>query len=329
MRKTLFLFGLLAFLTLENNAQTTVTDVDGNVYNIVTIGTQVWMKENLKTTKYNDGTAIPLVENNTLWAYHTTPGYCWYNNDSASYKNTYGALYKWYAVSITTNGGKNICPANWHVPTHDEWTTLERTICTSGTCATDFPYDNSTTGGRGTDEGSKLRETGYVHWVSPNIGATNSSGFTALPGGYREYGADFGFIGSEARWWSATEYDSTCAWGRHLVTSFTTIFRSKYYYKYTGFSVRCVMDSTTPIKEINYDKNIQFYPNPAIDRLFINITDRQDSKMQVYSIIGECVYESVLTSGANMIDICSLKSGIYLVRLTGADWTIQRKLIKN
>ena len=96
-----------------------VVDIDGNVYHTVTIGTQVWMVENLKTTKYNDGTAIPLVTDNTAWGALTTPGYCWYNNDSATYKNTYGALYNWYAV----NTGK-LAPTGWHVPTDSEWTVL-------------------------------------------------------------------------------------------------------------------------------------------------------------------------------------------------------------
>ena len=96
-----------------------VVDIDGNVYHTVTIGTQVWMVENLKTTRYNDGTAIPLVTDGTAWAALTTPGYCWYNNDSATYKNTYGALYNWYAV----NTGK-LAPTGWHVPTDSEWTVL-------------------------------------------------------------------------------------------------------------------------------------------------------------------------------------------------------------
>jgi len=138
------------------------SDIDGNVYNTITIGTQIWMKENLKTTKYNDGSSIPLVTDNTAWINLSTPGYCWYNNDAATYKSAYGAMYNWYTV----NTGK-ICPPNWHVPTDTQWETLITYL-----------------GGK-IIAGGKMKETGTAHWTSPNIGATNETGFTALPGGYR------------------------------------------------------------------------------------------------------------------------------------------------
>jgi len=103
----------------NNPTPSTVTDIDGNVYHIVAIGTQVWMAENLKTTKYNDGTFIPLVTDSTAWGNLSTPGYCWYNNDAATYKNTYGALYNWFTV----NTGK-LSPKGWHIPSDTEWETL-------------------------------------------------------------------------------------------------------------------------------------------------------------------------------------------------------------
>jgi uncharacterized protein (TIGR02145 family) len=115
---------------------TAVTDKDGNVYHTVTIGTQTWMVENLKTTKYNDGTAIPFITDNSAWANLTTPGYCWYNNDSTTYKNMYGALYNWYAVSTG-----NLAPKGWHVATDAEWTTLQNYLITNG-----YNYDGSTSG---------------------------------------------------------------------------------------------------------------------------------------------------------------------------------------
>jgi len=161
----------------------TMTDRDGNVYTSVTIGTQTWMVENLKTTKYKDGTDIPLVTDDTEWANLNTPGYCWYNNDAATYKNSYGALYNWYAVST----GK-LCPTGWHVPTDAEWTTL-----------TTYLGGESVAGG-------KLKELGTTHWTTPNTGATNETGFAALPGGYIYYDGTFDFIGNIGGWWSATEY---------------------------------------------------------------------------------------------------------------------------
>jgi len=195
-----------------------VTDIEGNVYNTVTIGTQTWMAENLKTTKYNDGTAIPLVTNSTEWGNLTTPGYCWYNNDEASYKNTYGALYNWHTV----NTGK-LCPTDWHVPADAEWTTLVNYLGGSNVA------------------GAKMKETGTTHWVTPNTGATNESGFTALPDGNRYFYGTFYDIGYIGYWWSSTEYSATSAYCWTLGYGSAYIYRH-YYSKELGLSVRCVRD---------------------------------------------------------------------------------------
>jgi len=192
-----------------------VTDYDGNVYPVVTIGTQTWMVGNLKTTKYNDGTAIPFVTDNTEWFSLTTPGYCWYNNDEAGYKNPYGALYNWHTV----NTGK-LCPTGWHVPTTYEWTTL-----------TDYLGGESVAGG-------KLKEADTTHWDSPNTGATNESGFTALPGGS---GTGSFKIGSLGHYWSSTENSSIEAWSRRMSYDNGGSYSSRNYKKH-GFSVRCVKD---------------------------------------------------------------------------------------
>lgn len=194
-----------------------ISDIDGNVYNIVNIGAQVWMKENLKTTKYKDGTAIPLVTNNTEWSALATPAYCWYNNDEATYKAVYGALYNWHTV----NTGK-LCPTGWHVPTDAEWTTL-----------TTYLGGESVAGG-------KLKETGTIHWTTPNTGATNESGFTALPGGYRELDGSFKTINYNGNWWSSTEASTSHVWYRGLYE--TTTVRSSHA-KGVGFSVRCIKDN--------------------------------------------------------------------------------------
>jgi uncharacterized protein (TIGR02145 family) len=215
-------------LTFTTTSSTSVTDVDGNNYNTVTIGTQVWMKENLKTTKYNDNTTIPLVTDNTIWTALTTPGYCWYNNDATGYKATYGALYNWYAVDAASNGGKNICPTDWHVPTDAEWTTL-----------TTYLGGESVTGG-------KLKSTGTIEggdglWFSPNYGATNETGFTALPGGHRNFDGTFSGNGYSGHWWSSTEYSSTNAFGQFIGCSYSDVFRLNYS-EQSGFSVRCLRD---------------------------------------------------------------------------------------
>lgn len=192
-------------------------DIDGNIYNTVTIGTQVWMKENLKVTSFNDGTPIPLITDNTEWRILSSPGYCWYKNDEAAYAGTYGALYNWYTVS------NNLCPVGWHVPSDKEWTTL-----------TDFLVDEKVAGG-------KLKETGTTHWLSPNTGATNETDFTALPGGYCNFNGEYNFISSYGYWWSATQVNSTYSWPRSIPYSNITVDRLPND-KRNGMSVRCVKD---------------------------------------------------------------------------------------
>jgi uncharacterized protein (TIGR02145 family) len=216
---TLFCIGLTGL-----QAQT-VIDIEGNVYKTVTIGKQVWMKENLKTTKYNDGKAILLVTDDKAWGALTTPAYCWYKNDAKSYKNTYGALYNWYTVN--TN---KLCPKGWHVPADEEWTTLTTTL-----------GDESVAGG-------KLKEKGTTHWESPNAGATNESGFTALPSGYRNFAGAFDISGSNAIffrsngcWWSSTEHYDFNAYYRRLYNAINEIY-SSLSAKQFGYSVRCLRD---------------------------------------------------------------------------------------
>jgi uncharacterized protein (TIGR02145 family) len=210
-------------------APESVTDIDGNVYPIVQIGDQVWMAENLKTTTYNDGTPIELVENNADWSNNTTGAYCWYNNNEAFSANTYGALYNWYTV----NSG-NLCPDGWHVPTDAEWKTLEMYLGMS-------QAEANNTGYRGTNEGSKLAGNAAL-WNDGNLendSEFGSSGFTALPGGRRGSNGSFDYAGGRGYWWSATEYDAIYAWGRYLYYYFSFVTRN-YYTKVDGFSVRCL-----------------------------------------------------------------------------------------
>ena len=197
----------------------TMTDQDGNVYKTVTIGTQTWMAENLRTTKYNDGTAIPLVTNNTTWVNLTTAAYCNYKNTSNTDTiATYGRLYNWYTV----NTGK-LAPTGWHVPTDAEWATL-----------TTYLGGESVAGG-------KLKEPGTTHWRSPNTVATNETGFTALPGGYRKNTGYFILIGTGGYWWSATENYASDVWGRAMNYIYSEVY-SDDASKKLGFSVRCVRD---------------------------------------------------------------------------------------
>jgi len=199
----------------------TMTDQDGNVYKTVTIGTQIWMAENLRTTKYNDGTAISNVTGATEWANLTTGAYCNYNNTTNTDTiATYGRLYNWYAV----NTGK-LAPTGWHVPTDAEWSTL-----------TDY-------WGREGFAGGILKETGTTHWISPNVEATNEAGFTALPGGLRgsEVSYAYGGVGVSGNWWSSTERNTLNAWYRNMFYGYSFVSRF-YVIKELGGSVRCVKD---------------------------------------------------------------------------------------
>jgi uncharacterized protein (TIGR02145 family) len=220
--------------TITSSSNTTVTDADGNVYHTVKIGTQTWTVENLRTTKYNDSTAIPLVTDNTAWGNFTIPGYCWFNNDTATYKTTYGALYNWYAVKT----GK-LAPAGWHVPMDAEWDTLQNYLIAHG-----YNYDNTTTG-------NKIAKAmaAQTNWatntntgaIGNNLSTNNRSGFSALPGGYRTNSGGFNGVGNGGYWWSASEYTASYAFDRGLSNNFSDL-NSYGYNKSYGFSVRLLRD---------------------------------------------------------------------------------------
>lgn len=205
----------IAYGTLQEFS-TKIADIDGNIYNTVSIYDKLWIVENLKTTRYNDRTTIPLVTDNAAWSLLATPGSCYYNNDDITYKSTYGGLYNWFAVST----GK-LCPIDWHVPSDTEWTAF-----------TDFMAGEIIAGGR-------LKEIGTAHWLTPNTGATNDNGFTALPGGSRDNTGNFNNIGQDGNWWSSSEYDANSSWYRNMNYNVSSIYRN-YYSKAKGLSVRCI-----------------------------------------------------------------------------------------
>ena len=224
----------VVFTTLQNYG--TVTDFDGNVYNTITIGAQVWTVQNLKTTHYRNGTAIPNVTDNAAWAALSTGAYCNYNNDVANVA-TYGRLYNWYAAT----DANNIAPAGWHLPSYNEWQTLINYL-------------------GGLDiAGGKAKETGLIHWLAPNEGADNSSGFTSLPAGSRYYiypangnpeRSSFLHLGYSADWWTSTTSINNPQNAPFITNEWynTYMYRSGfvggigYYDKRTGYSVRLVKD---------------------------------------------------------------------------------------
>lgn len=222
-------------LSIIQTIQVGVNDLDGNRYKVIIIGDQIWMAENLRTTKYNDGASIPLVTDYTEWSNLTNPGYCWYqNNDNYGY--TVGALYNWYAAK-----SNKLCPTGWHVPTDAEWTTMENYLIANG-----FNYDGTTTSNKiakalaSTTEWVSSSETGAVG-NTDYPSKRNATGFTALPGGYRIWDGTFDHITYYGIWWSATEDDASSAWFRSLSFISSSMVRS-YYGKNYGFSVRCIKD---------------------------------------------------------------------------------------
>jgi uncharacterized protein (TIGR02145 family) len=204
----------------------TVKDIDGNTYNTVQIGTQCWTKENLKVTKYNDGSVIQLDTSGGIsgngtgqtWSARTTGARTVYGQDTSNIA-IYGYLYNWYAVANI----KGLCPSGWHVPNESEWSTLMTNYLGGETVA-----------------GGKMKTTGITYWLNPNTGATNEGGFSALPGGCR-FNDRFTNIRGTALFWSTTESNNYLAWYRLLNANSGYGYRISNS-KSTGASIRCLKD---------------------------------------------------------------------------------------
>ncbi|MCD6379748.1 fibrobacter succinogenes major paralogous domain-containing protein [bacterium] len=207
----------------------TVIDGEGNTYQTINIGDQWWMAENLRVHCYRNGDSIPNVTDNTEWKDLTTGACCNYGNDELKVA-TYGRLYNWYAIGDS----RGIAPVGWHVPSDEEWQELETFLGMSQSDAEDSGY-------RGTDEGGKLKESGTNHWYSPNTGATNESGFAALPGGSRDGDGSYAGMGYSALFWPSDEINASIVWSRRLGYYDSDIYRTGSM-KHLGFSVRCVRD---------------------------------------------------------------------------------------
>jgi len=207
----------------------TVTDIDGNVYQTVLIGNQCWMMENLKVTHYRNGEPIPKVMNKIKGFHLSTGAYCDYNNDE-SISAVYGRLYNWFAIG----DNRGLAPDGWHIPSDYEWKQLEMHLGMSQAAADAIEW-------RGTDEGGKLKETGTSHWNSPNAGATNESGFTALPGGFSDLNGFYDLMGFLGYFWSSSESNTDSSWKRCLACSGSQVYRY-HHAKQHGCSIRCIKD---------------------------------------------------------------------------------------
>jgi uncharacterized protein (TIGR02145 family) len=302
-----FVFGLIRI-----HAQT-VTDIEGNVYNTVTLGSQVWIAGNLKTTKFNDNTSIPPVTDPTTWAALSTPGYCWYNNDAGSYKATYGALYNWFAV----NTG-NLCPTGWLIPTYDQWTVLITYLTNNA-----YGY-----GGSGSDIAKSMASTsGWTIYTSAgsvgnNQASNNSSGFTALPGGYRGVDGVFQEISIGTYWWSSTEYSPAYSYLQYL--------RYDSYYcnwartdKLAGYSVRCLKDLSTDIPNPS-TAIIEIYPNPVSGILNIDYKNESFETVSILNSQGVLMLKEKTITPGQQIDFSKYVSGLYFLEFVKTSGEIKR-----
>ncbi|MBN2105636.1 fibrobacter succinogenes major paralogous domain-containing protein [bacterium] len=204
--------------TENKHATGTVTDIDGNTYQTIKIGSQWWMAENLKVKHYRNGDLIPYVPKELDWYKLYTHGCCIYDSDTSNF-NTYGLLYNWHAV----NDWRDIAPEGWHVPSEGEWQTLMVTL------------------GGDTIAGGRMKESGTAHWNSPNTGATNESGFSGLPCGIRSHTGQYSMMGEYARFWSSTELTTRMSMYAYLGFR-TSECGMNHWYKEQAYSVRCVKD---------------------------------------------------------------------------------------
>jgi uncharacterized protein (TIGR02145 family) len=292
---------------LQSVQAQTVTDIDGNVYNSVTISTQIWLKENLKTTRYSNGdligTTIPASLDITA---ETNPKYQWAYNGEENNVAIYGRLYSWDAVADS----RNLCPDGWHAATDPEWTIL-----------TDF------LGGEDI-AGSKLKEAGTVHWTTPNTDATNETGFTALPGGQRYSHGLFLDMGDIGHWWSASFYNSTNAWWRSMYSVNSFEIRSYFDDRGRGKSVRCMKDLATAVTNPS-ESMIKIYPNPVSGILKIEYKDENFEIVIILNSQGGVLSKEKVVFPRQQIDFSRYTPGLYFLEFVKTSGEVKRVKVVN
>jgi uncharacterized protein (TIGR02145 family) len=326
MKKKIFKLSLIALFInvgLSNivNAQT-VTDYEGNVYNTVTIGTQIWMKENLKSKKYNDGTDITLVMDSIEWTTKTTGSYCFYNNDEMVNKDLYGALYNYYAVST----GK-LCPTGWHVPSKDEWTALLDYLAANG-----YNYDGTFVSNKVAIAMSEFENWGYSTGMgcvgNPSYQSMhNSSGFSARPGGFR-YGttpiipSSYMFVTMRAMWWASDSMQGMAY--LTMIDRYNPVVTQTGNLPTSGLSCRCLSDNSANINDVNDNIEFNVYPNPTTERINIEWDSNNEATLQVINILGEIIFENKFTRSMGLE---LLGKGIYFIKIIDGSSSITKKIV--
>jgi len=282
----------------------TVSDIDGNVYNTVSIGNQVWLGENLKVTKYNNQDPISLVLDDTQWSTETQAAYCYYQGDISN-TNNYGNLYNWYVV----NNSKNVCPTGYHVPSITEWEELIT-----------FLGGNAVAGG-------KLKEIGFAHWLDPNTGADNSSGFTLLPSGWRAHNNGFyESLSYMAYVWSSTSVDASSSSIILAGYDSPACYTSDSHIR-TGLPIRCLKDETSSLNETDNDHSILVYPNPANDLVNIHFSIFDNPTVKLTDTKGQIVLEKTIVNNSCSFDLSTYGNGVYFIQIEGTTGVNRIKIV--
>lgn len=303
MKKILFVLAV-CFMASEKNTAQTVTDIDGHTYATTNIGNQIWMKENLKTTRYNDGSGIPEIMDGLTWRNQNTGARCYYQNDSAAFGLIYGALYNWHTVS-----SNKLCPVGWHVPNETEWRELEFYL------------------GGDSIAGGKMKESGYEHWEAPNTGATNSSGFSALPGGLRINTGAFQYLGENGLWWTSSAVDDELAAALYCWNQFAEV-KHNAVPKTFGFSVRCVKNNgQTGMLENDRNKpSVVVYPNPTTH--WISVQTNTETQIKIYNPSGVLLLEQTTQTQNTSIDLSKWPCGVYVMMVITAEGIVYKRVLK-
>ncbi|MEI6488396.1 MAG: FISUMP domain-containing protein [Bacteroidota bacterium] len=304
MKKTLAFLLTMQLPILMTPAQT-VTDIDGNTYHTITVGTQVWTKENLKTTHFNNGdligtTSLPV--NND-----STSIYQWSYNEDSTNILTYGRLYSWYAVMDV----RSVCPTGWHIPNDTDFITLANFL------------------GGDTIAGNKMKEMGTNHWLATNTNVTNSSDFTGLPGGFRGNSNVFQNMNTMANFWSSTSWGSS-SFPRAIsynLQSNSSSFNKSVSVSNCGLSVRCIKNSPTSIDNLLNENIIEIFPNPTHNKINITIHKIEHFDVSIYNLSGILVLQKSFSEKISTIDLDTLPKGMYIVKILGKNSNVVRKLL--
>ena len=305
IKYSIFPFVMLVLASITITGQT-VTDIDGNIYNTLTIGTQTWMQENLKTTHFNNGIHIATT---TLPVFNDTNAlYQWAYNDDTSNVNTYGRLYTWLVAS----GNNNVCPAGWKVPDNSDWDILSNFL------------------GGEFIAGGKMKEIGTTHWLVSDSTVTNSSGFTALGSGRRGNPSGWSKLGASSFFWSSTPFGSRGyprGFGYRLQSTNNSLVQSIAVGQ-NGSSIRCILDQISSIDNFPVPNDIQLFPNPAKDRIYIRCKESGNYRLFIYDMIGNKLHEQNNANRLSEVDISFLTDGAYFIRLISEHQIYSYKFIK-